>query len=134
MALDFRCRPIGRLVNRRFGDIFDRHSNVDLARTFDPKELMPRVARDCRAGRRVLGPVAVPDIVAVDEDDDLDEIEEVEEPAVEPIEQVDDFNDDDFDDEFDDDFEEEFEDDEFGAEAAADETEDDDEQDEFDND
>ena len=62
----------------------------------------------------------------------VDEIEEIV-PAVEPIEQIDDFEEDDFDDDFDDDFEEELDEDEYGADAGDDVPDNDDEEpDEFD--
>jgi hypothetical protein len=69
-----------------------------------------------------IGKAATLDLRAEDdaEEEDLEESEdlEVESIPVEPIEQVDDFDEDDFDDEFDDDFEEEFDDDENAADVG----------------
>ena len=86
--------------------------------TLDPEEVL----------RHDVAP-PVPLIRAEDDDDDekeeeedtndLDEELEVVVPAVEPLEQIDDFDEDDFDDDFDDDFEEELEEEEgFGTDAA----------------
>jgi hypothetical protein len=65
--------------------------------------------------------VIVPSIVAEDEDEELDEVEEIVVEPVAPVEQVDDFNEDDFDDDFDDDFEEEPDDDDYAAGVREDE-------------
>lgn len=57
-----------------------------------------------------------------DDNNDLDEdLDVVDEPAVAPLEQIDDFDEDDFDDDFDDDFEEDLEEDEedFTSDSAS---------------
>jgi hypothetical protein len=69
--------------------------------------------------------IVVPMVRAADDEEeeeeaeDLDDDDEGVEEPVGPLEQVDDFDEDDFDDDFDDDFEEEFDDEELTSDSAG---------------
>jgi hypothetical protein len=118
-ATDSRATPKTHLLSNRDKGI------CCMSCTLEETSPLEEILRNSFVGTCTSTPVIVADDEEEEEEDEIDDIDEIVEPVEAPIEQVDDFDEDDFDDDFDDDFEEDFEDDEYNIEVSEDELADD---------